>query len=94
MAEFRRAERDSAPVVDVPEELAGGPDIRLFCDPELLARIDAMGSTHPDRADLIFECMLSARGGWSRAVCRWADDVGLPSDEARRLISGRMPFWP
>ncbi|MBC2639661.1 MULTISPECIES: hypothetical protein [unclassified Rhodococcus (in: high G+C Gram-positive bacteria)] len=94
MAEFKAAEPDSAPVVDVPEELAGGPDIRLFCDPDLLRQIDRMGSSHPNRRELMGEVMLSARQNWARAIVRWAGDMGLSTFEARTMISGRMAFWP
>jgi hypothetical protein len=77
----------------VPVELAEGPNVRVWADPELLARIDAMESTHPDRFELIFQCILSARGNWSRAVSLWADDEGLPSPESRSMIIHRMPTW-
>ncbi|MDF3307855.1 hypothetical protein P3H15_22795 [Rhodococcus sp. T2V] len=79
---------------DVPDELAQGPNIRVWADPELLIRIDGMGSTHPGRAELMGDVMLSARQNWARAIVRWADDVGLSPFEARRMIPGRMPYWP
>ena len=79
---------------DVPAELADGPNIRAWADPELLARIDATGSTHPDRAAVMGEVMISARQNWARAIVCWADDVGLSPFEARRMVPSRMPFWP
>jgi hypothetical protein len=78
----------------VPVELAEGPNIRVWADSELLARIDAVGIAHPDRRELIFGCMLSARVNWSRAVGLWAEDEGLSSLEARSMIVHRMPNWP
>ncbi|MFZ2177466.1 MAG: hypothetical protein WAW17_26250 [Rhodococcus sp. (in: high G+C Gram-positive bacteria)] len=79
---------------DVPAELAEGPNIRVWADPVLLAQIDRMGSSHPNRKELMGEVMLSARQNWARAIGCWAGDVGLSPLEARRIIPGRMPFWP
>lgn len=93
MADHKNDSTDKTDI-EVPEELAAGPNIRLFADPELLARIDGMGKTHPDREDLMFRAMLSARGNWTRATNQWAADVGLEHLKARKLVTHRRPFWP
>lgn len=78
----------------MPEEIAIGPAIPLWCDPELLERLDGLGSTHPDRTEAMVKVMLCARRNWSVAVGVWAEDAGVTAFEARRMIVSRRPYCP
>lgn len=77
----------------VPAEIANGPEIRLWADPDLLARFDRMKTTNPGHQKLRDDIMISAHRKYGDGLHRWADDVGLTWHEARRLTPSCRPYW-
>ncbi|OZF73839.1 hypothetical protein CH307_03560 [Rhodococcoides fascians] len=89
----RIASKSTAERVGVPPELAAGPSVPVWADAETLAQLAMITEVHPDWAARLADAMLSARGAWSRAMKRWAADVGLDDLAARAAVSHRRPFW-
>lgn len=77
----------------VPADIANGPHVLTWAAQEDLDRLDATREDDPNRQDLVWAAMLSARRNWSRARLAWLAANEIPDREQCKLIPLRAPRW-
>lgn len=79
----------------VPADIARGPHVPTWADPEALAAYEVAKRTRPEQEqqDACMAAMLSAHRNWSRARLAWLKENEIPSREQCKLIPSRAPRW-
>ena len=96
---MRRRQGDPDLQPAVPEEIAAGPEVRRWADPESLLALALLPDRPTTKAvleargDAIFSCMLSARRNWCTARDEWAIEAGYTRLEGMKHVSSRRPYW-
>jgi len=93
----RQGDPDLQPAV--PAEIAAGPEVRRWADPESLLALALLPDPLATKAELearghaISSCMLSARRNWGAARDEWATQAGYTRLEGMSRVSSRRPYW-
>jgi len=95
----RRVLESPSSGVVVPADIAAGPDIRRWADPETLdtlARLRAApAGTVSSRLlnDATGNAMVTARRRWRDARNAWFSEAGLTFEEGAALLHVGGPYW-
>jgi len=93
----RQGDPDLRPAV--PAEIAAGPEVRRWADPESLRALALLPDRPTTKAGMearghaISSCMLSARRNWCTARDEWATKAGYTRLEGMKRVSSRRPYW-
>ena len=93
----RQVDPDRQPVV--PADIAAGPEIRPWADPETLdtlARLRAApaGTVSSQLLrDAEGNAMVTARRRWCTARDEWAAEAGFTRRDVMAMVPSRRPYW-
>ncbi len=99
MARIRRVLESPSSRVAVPADIAAGPEIRRWADPETvdtLARLRAApaGTVSSQLLrDAEGNAMVTARRRWVEARDEWAAEAGFTRREGMAMVPSRRPYW-
>jgi len=93
----RQVDPDRQPAV--PAEIAAGPEIRRWADPETLDTLARLGAAPAGTVssqllrDAEGNAMVTARRRWRDARNAWFTEAGYTWHEGMAMVPSRRPYW-